>query len=79
MKSVSAAIIVLAGVICFSAGALIPAPGPQIALTENGLSIFGPPPMLTTGGILMTAGALLAIVGVIGWIIMSRRGGADGH
>jgi hypothetical protein len=77
MKSISAAIIALAGVISFSVGALIPAPGPSIAFSENGITLFGPPPMLTTGGILMTVGALLAVIGVIAWIRMLRREGAD--
>jgi|HubBroStandDraft_6_1064221.scaffolds.fasta_scaffold4472162_1 hypothetical protein len=72
MKSLSAAIVLLAGVICFSVGALIPSPGPQVTLTENGLQFGGAPPMVTTGGILMIAGALLAVIGLIVWIVAFR-------
>jgi len=42
-------------------------------LNENGLRIG--PPTLTTGGILMTAGALLAVIGLIAWFMSQRRAG----
>jgi len=71
MKGVSAAIIVLAGAICLAVGALISSP-PQLSLTENGLQIGGPPFIMTARGILMIAGAVLGIIGLIGWIVAQR-------
>ena len=75
MKSVSAAIIVLAGAICFGVGAMISSPT-QILLTEDGLQIGPPPFFMTARGILMIAGAVLGIIGVIAWF--SGQGGEPG-
>ena len=71
MKGVSAAIIVLAGAICFAVGALISSPS-QLSLTEDGFQFGEPPFIMTARGILMIAGAVLGIIGLIGWIVAQR-------
>ncbi|HXY32849.1 MAG TPA: hypothetical protein VEI07_01400 [Planctomycetaceae bacterium] len=72
MRTVSAAIIVLAGVVCLSIGAMIPEPPPTLQFDAGGISLT--PPLLTTHSALMFVGGLLAVAGIIAWVWLLRRG-----
>jgi hypothetical protein len=76
MKGMSAAMLVLAGAVCFTVGAMMSTPT-RLLLNEDGIEIGPPPFMMTARGILMIAGVVVGVIGLIGWIMAQKRQSGD--
>jgi hypothetical protein len=75
MQAISFAVVLLAGIVCFSVGAWTPQPGPTLIVSE--VSRHEAPRVVehfvTIHSTMMPAGALLAAIGFGGWIFFLRQ------
>ncbi len=75
MKAISFAIVLLAGIVCFSVGAWTPQP-PEHLIVYSVESHRQPDVVehyVTLHSTMMTAGILLAVLGFGGWILFLQR------